>query len=95
MFMYVDTDRGALACPRMAGDAELTIKYATVVGELRRGSRFTGSGDLAVDILLDSPSVPTEGKFFGFFNSDARSLRQHPAFHRFVLDSGLLDYWKK
>ena len=143
----------------MAGDAELTIKYAMAVGELRRGSRFTGSGDLAegyllagqkekaleifsrdedypdwlsscvkardnpklvegvyesmqetfdllhdkeiriysnemmqmwwvircsswidkpdlaVDILLKTPAVPTEAKFFGFFNSDARSLR--------------------
>lgn len=155
----------AMLAARMAGDAELTIKYATAVAELRKGSRYTGSvdlaegyllagqkekaleifsrgedypdwlpvcveardnpelsegvyagmqetfdrlqnteirihsdemmqmwyvircsswidkPDLAVAILLNNPSAPTETKFFGFFNSDAHSLRRHPVFH--------------
>ena len=39
--------------------------------------------------------VPTEGRFFALFRSDAGVLRQHPRFRKLVVESGLLDYWRK
>jgi hypothetical protein len=39
--------------------------------------------------------APTEVVFINMFNPDGRVLRQDPRFRKLVVESGLLDYWRK
>jgi len=72
----------------LTGDLEyqtwLVVRCATWIGE----------ADLAID-LIDDPDVPAEVQFIPFFQADSGVLRQTPHFRNKVVDSGLLDYWRK
>jgi TolB-like protein len=59
-----------------------------------RCSTWIGEADIVFDLLLGE-GVPTEGRFFALFHADAGVLRQHPRFRKLVVESRLLDYWRK
>jgi tetratricopeptide (TPR) repeat protein len=59
-----------------------------------RCSTWIGEADIVFDLILGE-GVPTEGRFFALFHADAGVLRQHPRFRKLVVDSGLLEYWRK
>ncbi len=50
--------------------------------------------DLVIDILSD-PNIPAEVQFIPFFQADSSILRQTEQFRTKVIDSGLLEYWRK
>jgi len=60
---------------------------------IRCGS-WIGEADLVLEILLGE-DVSTEQRFLPMFHSDAGAVRQHPRFREFVVESGLLDYWRQ
>lgn len=60
-----------------------------------RCAMWINDADLIFDFLDSNPDAPTETKFILFFVPDAGKLRQDPRFHEMIVNSGLLDYWKK
>jgi len=60
------------------------IRCATWIGEV----------DLVVEIV-DNPDLPAEQQFIMFFQEDSGNLRQTEFFRNNVVESGLLDYWRK
>jgi hypothetical protein len=62
--------------------------------QLIRCSTWIGKADIVFDLLLEA-DIPTEQRFFAFFLPDASVLRQHPRFRELVVESGLLEYWRK
>jgi len=60
---------------------------------IRCGS-WIGEADLVLEILLGE-DISTEQRLLPMFHSDAGAVRQHPRFREFVMESGLLDYWRK
>ena len=62
--------------------------------QMIRCSTWIGEADIVFDLLLGE-DVPTEVRFFALFHSDAGVLRQHPRFRKLVVESGLLEYWRK
>jgi tetratricopeptide (TPR) repeat protein len=59
-----------------------------------RCATWTGEVDLVIDIL-SGLDVPAEQQFLLFFQKDASILRQTEFFRNKVVESGLLDYWRK
>jgi len=59
-----------------------------------RCAMWFGPDDVAFDMLLGG-DYSTEMSWFMFFHPDAGVLRQNPRFRQRVIDSGLLDYWRK
>jgi tetratricopeptide (TPR) repeat protein len=59
-----------------------------------RCGTWIGEADIVFDLLLGD-GVPTEVRFFPLFHADAGVLRQHPRFRKLVVESRLLDYWRK
>ena len=58
--------------------------------------------DLVFEVLLDhgpmavfEGGLPTEVIFINMFHPGDGFLRQDPRFRKLVVDSGLLDYWRK
>ena len=62
--------------------------------EMIRCGSWIGEADLVLDILLGE-DVSTERRFIPMFYPDAGAVRQHPRFRELVVESGLLDYWRK
>jgi TolB-like protein len=60
------------------------IRCATWIGEV----------DLVIEIM-DNPDLPAEQQFIMFFQADSGILRQTEFFRNKVVESGLLDYWRK
>jgi len=60
-----------------------------------------GKPDIVFDILFAQGvpgfegGMPTEVIFLPLFSPDGGILRQHPRFRELVVESGLLDYWRK
>ena len=67
-----------------ADDAFSAIRCATWIEEI----------DIVFDLLTEE-NYPTEKTWFLFFLPDATVLRQDPRFRQRVVESGLLDYWRK
>ena len=61
---------------------------------LIRCGTWIGEADIVVD-LIASEEVPAEQQFILFFQSDSGVLRQTQFFRDNVVESGLLDYWRK
>ena len=74
---------------------ELNEDRAFIRGwQMIRCGTWIGEADLILDFLLtEAPS--TETKFLPLFYPDAGVLRQHPRFRELVVETGLLDYWRK
>jgi len=51
------------------------------------------NGELAVQTLLSADIM--ELQFFGLFMQESTVLRQHPRFREMVVESGLIDYWRR
>jgi len=82
-------------------DVQLTAdRYKSgVLGEdeawhVIRCATWIGETDIVIDIVSDD-ELPTEKKFFVFFQADSGILRQTPYFRNLATESGLLDYWRK
>ena len=52
--------------------------------------------DLVLDFVFRKDPIlgMTEGFYYLFFFPEADALRQHPQFRRFVVENGLLEYWR-
>ena len=52
--------------------------------------------DLVLDFVFRKDPIlgMTEGFYYLFFFPEAGALRQHPQFRRFVVENGLLEYWR-
>jgi TolB-like protein len=61
---------------------------------LTRCSIWLGEADMAYELLLEE-GVPTEGLWIVSAIHDAGILRRDPRYHDLVVETGLLDYWKK
>lgn len=61
-----------------------------------RCATWIGEPGIAIEILeYTAEEVPTETRFFAFFQADSGILRQTEHFRDLVVESGLLDYWRK
>lgn len=60
-----------------------------------RCATWIGEPDIVIDMLEDAGDVPTEAKFMIFFQADSGILRQTAYFRNLVIESALLDYWRK
>jgi TolB-like protein len=75
-------------------NGELTGNSEYQIWHVVRCATWIGEVDLVIDILSD-PDVPNEAQFLPFFMADSGILRQTPYFRAKVVESGLLDYWRK
>jgi TolB-like protein len=71
-------------------------------GEIIGCSIWLEEPDFVFELLLDESStaflggpIPTEIVFLNMFGPDGKALRQDPRFRELVVESGLLDYWRK
>jgi tetratricopeptide (TPR) repeat protein len=74
---------------KLNGSQDMSLGWLLI-----RCSTWIGEADMVFDLLLGE-GVPTEAQFFPLFHADAGILRQHPQFRKLVVESGLLDYWRK
>ncbi len=59
-----------------------------------RCGTWIGEADIVVDLVANE-EVPAEQQFILFFQADSGVLRQTQVFRNNVVESGLLDYWRK
>ncbi len=59
-----------------------------------RCGTWIGEADIVVDLVANE-EVPAEQQFILFFQADSGVLRQTQFFRNNVVESGLLDYWRK
>ena len=59
-----------------------------------RCGTWIGEVDMAIDLMANE-ELTTEQQFLPFFQADSGILRQTEFFRNKVVDSGLLDYWRK
>ncbi len=83
-----------------AGQLEEKNSFWWVWSIIRCGT-WLGEPDVVFDVLFADSTpgfeegMPTEVIFINMFNQDGAILRQDPRFRELVVESGLLDYWRK
>ena len=63
--------------------------------QIIRCATWIDEPDIAIELIQKSEGMPNETRFFLFFQADSGVLRQTEHFRDLVVDSGLLDYWRK
>jgi TolB-like protein len=63
--------------------------------QIIRCATWINEPDIAIELIQNVEDIPNEARFFLFFQADSGVLRQTEHFRNLVVDSGLLDYWRK
>jgi tetratricopeptide (TPR) repeat protein len=63
--------------------------------QIIRCATWIGEPEIVIELVEHTDDAPSEAQFLLFFQADSGILRQTEHFRNLVVESGLLDYWRK